>query len=57
MGTHCEIKRHKDKSTECGGSGQGKKPWEVGRYATVKFRDGALSRRPDSSTGTRTYIG
>ena len=29
----CEIKGKKEKSRESGGSGQGKQPWGVGRYA------------------------
>ena len=33
FGKKCEIKGNKEKSRESRGSGQGKQPWGVGRYA------------------------
>ena len=42
FGKKCEIKGNKEKSRESGGSGQGKQPWEVGRYAVTDRRHSQL---------------
>ena len=50
FGKKCEIEGNKEKSRESGGSGQGKQPWRVGRYASIPGFPG-LSRVSASPPG------